>query len=477
MFDRLFRNIPLDVFEKAVLDPGSTTPEAPGEVICQQPPQNTPNPNPLEGLSVDKKVAQGLVKAILQELENQPGIMGRLNTLPGRPLRGQSDRRLYKLLVAAHVLHTAIEELAGDYYFPIGYRILRIPFIVQGVDVAAASQGTNLNVEKVYLAVRQSLGYWSAVTPLEFQAPLASEIPLLRIFLDSDGSPTIEPLGTTSGFISSTPHGPSGDASIHIDCDNELFVDRFFEEDRLPVQPGPFDLITLLTHEIGHALGLDHPAQETEICIMSKGQAPKFVKRQLFPFDILEVQRLHGAVRLAEPVKASLAETGELVEASPGVQLSRDASGIVLFGPMETRALLEFLVPAQGRLVNALRLKFTALTRNIFVNRVATFDGDLPIQGFAHGGRNVGDEGLTGRPWDLQLGFQPRRKMQNDLRVQMEIILTAREGDASEFGVIQIQEVAAEILLPPPGINAGLIFGVNWNGDWRSKALCPRLSV
>ena len=82
---------------------------------------------------------------------------------------------------------------------------------MQGVDVAAASQGTNLNVEKVNLAVRQSLGYWSAVTPLEFQAPLAGETPLLRIFLDSDGSPTIEPLGTTGGFISSTPHGPSGD--------------------------------------------------------------------------------------------------------------------------------------------------------------------------------------------------------------------------------------------------------------------------
>jgi hypothetical protein len=141
------------------------------------------------------------------------------------------------------------------------------------------------------------LGYWSSVAPLEFQAPLAGESPLLRIIFDSDGNPSIE-LGATSGFISSTAQGPRGEASVHLDCDNKLFVDRFLEEDRLPVQIGPFDLITLLTHEIGHALGLDHPVQETEEAIMAKKQGEKNIKRQLFPYDIREVQRLHGAVRL-----------------------------------------------------------------------------------------------------------------------------------------------------------------------------------
>ena len=454
MFDRLFRKIPLDLFEEAVLQPGSTTPEAPGEAICQQPPLGLSNPSPLDELTVDKKAAQGIVRAILEELDQQSSITRRLDTLPGKPLRGQRARKLYKLLVAEQVLSSAIEELAGDYYFPFGQRISRIPFTVQGLDVAAGSQGTNFNLDKVNLAVRQSLGYWSAVTPLEFQAPLAGETPLLRIFFDSDGSASIE-LGATSGFISSTAHGPVGGASVHIDCDNKLFVDRFFEQDRLPVQIGPFDLITLLTHEIGHALGLDHPAQEAEPAIMAKAQGEKVVKRQLFPFDIREVQRLHGAVRLAEPVKASLTESGQIVQASPGIQLSRDPAAIVLFGPMETNALLEFLVPAQGRLVNSLRLKFTTFTQNIFLNRVKTFDGDQPMQEFAHGGRNVGNEGLTGRPWDLQLGFEPRRKIQNNLRVQMDIQLTAREGGPGEFGVIQIQEVEAEILLPPPVVTQG----------------------
>jgi hypothetical protein len=361
-----------------------------------------------------------------------------------------------ELVVAENLLRNEIARLQADLVVLTENRILRIPFSVNGVDTAAASQGTNFDQEKVNIAWREAVSLWSAVTPLEFQPPFAGEQPLLRIQFIRDNIINTGELGATSGFISSTPAGLVGGATVTIDCDNKLFVDCFLEPEQHPTIVGPFDLVAVLAHEVGHALGLNHPpvdpttGRETEFGIMSRTKGEGAVVRQLFPFDIREVQRLHGAIRLAETVTAHLAETGQLIDASPGIQLQRGLFGLLVFGPMETKTLLDVLVPAKGRLINALRLKFTTVTANVFVNRVAVYDGIVPLQEFAVSARSSGDEGLTGKPQDLRLGFLRRRTTENDMLVRMEIFFTRQGGQPeSDFGVVQLEQVAVETLPRP----------------------------
>jgi len=286
-------------------------------------------------------------------------------------------------------------------------------------------------------------------------APFAGEEPLLRIQFDRDMQPSIV-LGTTAGHISRTSSGaPTGSASVHIDCDNDLFVDKFTEPVRFPTHIGPFDFVGVIAHEVGHALGLDHPpkdpatGQETEAGVMSASKG-NGVLRQLFPFDIREVQRLHGAIRLADPVTADLAGTAQLIDASPGVTLQKGSFGLIVFGPMETRALVDVLVPAKGRFANALRLNFTTVTTNVFVNRVEAWDGIVPIQEFSASSRCTGGEGLAGRTHLPQLGFLHRPTLSNDVIVRLEVVFTKQGGQPqSDFGVLQVHGVAIETLPPP----------------------------
>lgn len=322
----------------------------------------------------------------------------------------------------------------------------RIPFSVRGVAIAAASQGANLNAEKVNIAWRQALSLWSTVAPLDFHFPFASQDSLLRINFVRDGRRSQE-LGSASGSISRTPTGPKGGSFIEVDCDNDLFVDAFLEPDLHATMPGPADLIAVLAHEIGHGLGLDHPpvdpvtGRETEPALMSRSVG--FVSRKLFPYDVREVQRLHGSIRLAQPVPARLTETAQLINASPSVTLQKVTPGLVVVGRTGDSTLVDMLVPAKGRLLNALRLKFTTVSPNVFVNRVETFDGIVPLQQFAVSERAIRGEGLVGRSVDLRLGFLRRPVLRDHMLVRMEVRFT---GD---FGVLQVHEVTAETLQPP----------------------------
>jgi hypothetical protein len=162
MFDRLIRNIQPDLLADALQRPNpaapetqtETQPESPAEVICQHPPLGLTNPSPLDELAAQPELMKGIVKAILHELDSQPSVAHHLHkVIPHGSAGQQRIMKAYKLQLVEQALRTAIEDLADTVYFPIGYRILRIPFTVQRADIAAASQGANLNLEKVNLAV------------------------------------------------------------------------------------------------------------------------------------------------------------------------------------------------------------------------------------------------------------------------------------------------------------------------------------
>jgi hypothetical protein len=79
------------------------------------------------------------------------------------------------------------------------------------------------------------------------------------------------------------------------------------------------------------------------------------------------------------------------------------------------------------------------VTKNVFVNRVETFDGIVPLQQFAISARNSGDERLAGKSWDLRLGFLSRRQLTNNMLVRLELFFTKNDGQPQfDFGVLQL---------------------------------------
>jgi Matrixin len=402
---------------------------------------------PTEKAECDGEAWASLLEAFLQgrgmDAGRTPNLISELAN-PERQLAA-AESLLPRLTAASRLLNLDIARLRGWLHSINQNRILRISFTVEGAGVAAESQKGNLNLDKVNIAWRQALSYWSAITPLVFTPPLAGEEARLRIRFIRDNRQS-NVLGTAAGFISSMG-GLAGSSTVTIDCDNELFVDQFLEQDLNPVLIGPFDLVALLTHEIGHAIGLDH-APDTEPAIMSDGFGPGFAKRSLLPFDIREAQRLHGSLMLAETRRANFTQTGVLADAPSTVKLQRLDSALILFGPNGTRALLDVVVRAKGVLINALRLKFTTVSSLVFVNRVETFDGIIPLQQYSLSAKSFGTDGLAGRPFDLRLGFLQRRTMTNDLLVRFEVVFT---GD---FGVLQVHEVGLETLPQLPVLDA-----------------------
>jgi hypothetical protein len=334
-------------------------------------------------------------------------------------------------------------------------RFKRIPFAVSDVEVLT-SLHEDLDEEKVHLAISQALSLWCTVAPLSFEVAQARDFDLatagkqalLSIRFESDGLPNNDQVGATGAEVSNTPTGPIGTPSITIDADNVLFVDRYRE--RFPVVvSGGFDLIGAMAHEIGHALGLNHPPTDHPDGSIMTPLGWWEVSRQLYPYDIHEVQQRWGAIHLAGAVSADLPGTGRLIDASPGVQLQTAGPALVVSGPMGSRTLLDVLVPAKNSWVNSLHLEFTTVTKNVFVNRVEAWDGFVRLQQFAISARNSGGEGLSGRSWDLRLGFLARPQLTTEMLVRLELYFTNKDGDRSDFGVLQLGGVTAEILPPP----------------------------
>lgn len=319
-------------------------------------------------------------------------------------------------------------------------RFKRQQFRIDGAAEAASSQGANLSAEKVNTAVLQALSLWSAVTRISFvPAPASQPSADVPILFRHWGQPT----------------GDLGNALIDINLDNDLFVDRFREKDLHPVRTGPFDLVRVVAHEVGHKLGLDHPpflpgtTTESEPALMSRTQGEKAVLRTLFAYDIREIQKLFGTIVLDAPVKANFADS-QLADTAPGVTFQTVPGAVVVGGPSGAACVVDLFVAAKGKAVNSIRLKATVVSKNVVLNRLEVWDGLVLVQAYYLCARSQSNDGLGGKTFEWHVGVLSRRKMKNLLRLRLEIFFTDVDGDHGVNGVVQITEATAEILAPLP---------------------------
>lgn len=297
---------------------------------------------------------------------------------------------------------------------------------------AIASQHGNLTNEKLKIAVEQAFSLWSAVAPLNFVA-----IP--------DGTPDV-PI-TFRRFGES--NAELGNGLVDINIDQDFFVDPFTEPDPRPVRLGPFDLVRTLAHEIGHKLGLDHPPDGTP-ALMSAGQAPETVLRDLFPFDVAGIQGLFGAIQLNGEIASPLS-TAILVDASTGVTFGAFDGAVVVGGPNGAHCVADCFIDVQDRIVNSIKLKYNTISRNATVNNLELWDGFVRLQTYSLASRASGG-GLAGKTFEHQFGLLARRKMQTPLRARFD--MTFKELDGGVNGVAILQSVVATTIAGEPVIKA-----------------------
>src|SRR5262245_49497742 len=313
-------------------------------------------------------------------------------------------------------------------------RLKRKTFRLFDAGEAIAAQHGNLTNETLKIAVEQAFSLWSAVAQLNFVAdPNGTGSPDVPI--------TFRHFGESDAQL--------GNGLVDINIDQDFFVDPFSATDPRPTRPGPFDLVRTLAHEIGHKLGMDHPPEgSTEPALMSPGQGPGAVLRELFPFDIAGIQALHGAIQLNGEVASSL-EPAILVDSSAGVTFSPAAGAVVVGGPDNAHCIVDCFANTTGRIVNSITVKYNLVSRNVIVNNMELWDGFVRLQTYSLASRATGG-GLGGKTFAFHFGLLTRRKMQNQLRIRFDFKF--KELDPGVNGVAILQSVIAPTIPAEPVI-------------------------
>lgn len=148
-----------------------------------------------------------------------------------------------------------------------------------------AGQLPGVGAETFRQAAAHSFAQWAAVTTLAFREASAGEA--------ADVTVTAGPIDGAFGVLawSELPDGTDRPLTQRYDTG-----DRFVLAER--PQQGQVDLLAVMTHEVGHALGLEHDAADSGSLM-----APTYVAGRRAPQanDVARIQQLYGKPARPQP--------------------------------------------------------------------------------------------------------------------------------------------------------------------------------
>lgn len=311
-------------------------------------------------------------------------------------------------------------------------RFKRITYKVIGLEIAAGSEGVNFSQSKIKLAIKQAFSIWSAYAPLIFEEVTGKNTDITIEFINQP-NPTAA-LGTTYGKY------------IEINTTNKFFIDKENEKDNPPVQLiGPFDLIAVLAHEIGHALGLDHPPSPSE-ALMNNGMSPGRVLRQLYQYDIDQIVTKYGKIATSDIISTNLEDYADINTAFEGLHFLKESFGVQLDGPTGNKLSLYVFMPnTKNRKISSINLKYTTALANTFVNSIELYDGIIPLQHFyLNSTINRGWENPF-KDWDIKLGILEKKKIKHGILAKINIEFRQIEQHW-DVGIVQFKAISANSL-------------------------------
>jgi hypothetical protein len=151
--------------------------------------------------------------------------------------------------------------------------------------------------------IESALGRWSRVTGLRFIRVSDSGAPINTV----DATPPLTGHIRFGAFAfaggggvvgyAPPPNGGTGAGDVLFDANSFYQFAPGAEGDSYPTTFAPNDLESLLLHELGHAIGLDHPAIDGNCPVMQVGPAcAGRINRELDPDDRAGASFLYGRI-------------------------------------------------------------------------------------------------------------------------------------------------------------------------------------
>lgn len=298
-------------------------------------------------------------------------------------------------------------EIALTRYKTIGYRI----------------NGTvpNVSTQDVHFAVAQAFSIWSAYVPVVFVKRTFVSTADVHITFDPD-----------------EPGGPLGNALIEIDTSESFFIDKY--KNPVTAQWGPFDLIGVMAHEIGHNV-FDLHHNTTPGSMMTDGFGEGQVKRMLHPDDISLAQNKFG--KLPSPGLIPMAlDAADQINYAPNVVFQAGPDKISISGPGGTASVVQmYNTQVKKKKVNAVILKVRTSSSKAIINSVEIWDTFNLLERHV---LSLSSNQNAPRDFEIKVGLPKKPVFKSGLLIRIEVLLLTGGGNQSrsvEISAVDIETV------------------------------------